>query len=117
MPSFTYGCYVHFNYIDETPKSYHKFSIGKKEPDMTIMTPSIILTESLILLPKMVVEKMPVLWIQENVHIVVQISTIDVWNQKSQKKEEMFTARDEFKKFWVVAIIQDFVMALLNFLN
>ena len=29
MPDFTYGDYVYFNGIDETPKSYHKKLLTK----------------------------------------------------------------------------------------
>ena len=61
--------------------------------------------------------KMLVPWIQVNVHVVLQLSIIDVWNQKSQENDNMFIIRAKFKIFWVIVVIQDFLVSLLYFLG
>ena len=56
-------------------------------------------------------------WIQHNIHTVESLSRINVWNTQSQENEEIYFARHTFKMFWVIVIIQYFVILLLNFLN
>ena len=64
---------------------------------MTIITSRIIQKRSFIQLQTMFVENILVPWIQVNVHIVAQLSRTDMCNKRSQKKEDMFIARDEIK--------------------
>ena len=71
MPDFTDVDYVYLYDIDETPKGYHNIFIHKREPDMTIRTPSILLTKSLIQLPEIFPDKRIVPSIQLNVLIVL----------------------------------------------
>ena len=65
----------------------------------------------------MFVDKMLVPQIQVNVRVVVKLARIDVRNKQSQKKEDMFISREDFKNILSYCIIQDFVMSLLNFLK
>ena len=39
---------------------------------------------------------MLVLWIQENVQVVAQLSITDLWNQQSQKMDNMIITREDY---------------------
>ena len=60
---------------------------------------------------------MIILWMLKNVHIVSKLWIIDICNSKSQEKEEMLFARDDFILFWIIVIVRGFVMSFINFLN
>ena len=62
----------------------------EKYPDMTIMTPSIILTKELIKPSTIFDGKIIVPWIQENFHIIAELSRIDVRNRQSQKSRNFY---------------------------
>ena len=46
---------------------------------------------------------MLVLWIQENVQVVAQLSITDLWNQQSQKMDNMIITREDYTNIlrWV----------------
>ena len=54
---------------------------------------------------------------KQNIHIVAIFFIIYVWNSQSQEKEEIIFTRDYFKMFWIIEIIQGFVVSFLNLLN
>ena len=83
---------------------------------MITTTPKILLNKSLIRFPTMFFNRILVPWMQVNVDVVSQLSIIYVCNQQSQKKEDMFIEREDFKIFCVIVIIHNFLMSITKYL-
>ena len=117
MSDFIYGDCFYLNAIDKKSKRSHEILIQNNSLDINIIPPNFILRKSLIKTPTMYYEKMIIPWMQKNLHIVTKLSRIDVWNKKVSKRKKCVWKEMVLEMFWIIVIIQDFAMLLLNFMN
>ena len=111
MMYFTSDDWVYLNDNDDIPKIFHENFKNKQDPEITITFPMRLLDKQLKPLPKHLVDKMLVTWVQKNIQVVAKLLITDVSIQRSQKKDRTYIQEKMLKILWAMLIFQYFAIS------
>ena len=95
MGDYTYGNYVYFNNMTDTPNENHNHFILNQVPSFHITSPLKLMDDIFESLTKLSVNKMLKKWMKSHVQIVAQLSKFNVQNKDNQKMELIYNTTEK----------------------